>query len=119
MLALALGLLLGSDAGVVSGATGPIERPAQLAGRQGKVVTVVGVARDAKGGAVVLLEGEPLYVRGLDAWPKGLRDRRVEVTGTLRDEKLIPSPVVDSKGAISQGAEGNQLVLDTPTWRAL
>ena len=90
-----------------------------LARQVGRTVTVVGVAENAKGGAVVVVDGAPVYLRSLDSWPEGVRTRRVEVTGTLRDEKLIPSPTVDSKGAVSQGAEGTQLVLDKATWRAL
>ncbi len=83
----------------------------------GARVTLSGRAANAKAGAVVMVELQPIYVKGLAAWPKEASGKEVEVTGRLRDEKLIPSPTVDSKGAVSAGAEGTQWVLESPEWR--
>ncbi len=43
--------------------------------------TVVGAARDAKGGAVVVADdGRVLYVEGLESWPAAIGGQRVAVT---------------------------------------
>lgn len=80
--------------------------------------TIEGKARDAKAGAVVVLDsGEPVYIEGLDGWPSDIEGKRVRATGVLKRKKLIPDPVVDSDGAISQGAEGDQTVLEGASWK--
>lgn len=84
----------------------------------GERVVLQGIARNAKAGAVVVEDaGRVLYVKGLDSWPGSLDGQRVKVTGVVRDEKMIPDPVVDEKGAISQGAEGSQLVIHEAEWK--
>jgi hypothetical protein len=80
--------------------------------------TLVGVAKNAKAGAVLLVEGQgPIYLEGLAAWPEQLLDRRVEARGRPVEEKLIPDPGPDEHGAYTQGAEGTQTVLKAPTYR--
>lgn len=77
--------------------------------------TLLGLARDAKGGAVLVTDtGDPVYLEGLDAWPPELLGKRVRATGRLAQKKYSPDPVVDKTGAISQGAEGMQTVLMGP-----
>jgi hypothetical protein len=76
-------------------------------------VTLEGTAENAKGGAVVVVaDGRVVYLRGKTAWPDEVRRTQVTVIGTLTSTKLIPSPVRAPDGAISQGAEGDQWVLD-------
>lgn len=50
----------------------------------GETVTVHGAAWNGAAGALVMVDGTPIYVGGLDTWPTGLEDRRVAVTGTLQ-----------------------------------
>jgi hypothetical protein len=78
--------------------------------------TVVGRAENAKGGAVVLTDGGPVYVEGLAAWDDALLHQRVRVTGVRRTKQLLPQASVDASGAVSQGAEGPQDVLERATW---
>jgi hypothetical protein len=86
--------------------------------RQGHKVMLTGMARNAKAGAVIVLDGgEPVYLEGVAAWPPDLEGRKVSASGTLRQKKHIPEPVAPS-GEIRQGAEGEQMVLETPEWRA-
>lgn len=80
-------------------------------------VTLRGRAMNAKGGAVLLTDSrEPIYIRGLDCWPEDMLGKEIIATGTLKEEKYLPDPVVDGDGAISQGAEGEQLVLEDARW---
>jgi hypothetical protein len=88
--------------------------PSSLLGRW---VSLVGQAADDKNGAVLVVGGEPVYLRGLDAWPSALKGKQVLAEGLLTEEKLIPDPVVDAKGAISQGAQGKQLMLSAADTR--
>ncbi len=79
----------------------------------GKKVTLLGTARDAKGGAVlVTAQGEPIYIKNLDFWPQEIEGKQVSATGVLKDEKFIPDPIIDKNGGISTGATGTQYVLE-------
>ena len=78
----------------------------------GQKITILGIAKDAKGGAILLTsEKVPIYIKGLDSWSPELYDKQLKVTGVLKEEKFIPDPVIDEDGSISTGAYGNQLVL--------
>ena len=81
---------------------------------------ITGTARNAKGGAVVVTEsGDPIYVEKLEEWPGEIDGKKIAITGILLKRKLIPDPVVDADGAISQGAEGEQDVLRNARWTLL
>ncbi|MHA1679782.1 MAG: hypothetical protein ACTSUE_02160 [Promethearchaeota archaeon] len=84
----------------------------------GTKVQLQGKAVDAKGGAVVLVmiagDDLPVYMEGIDFWDERLFGNNVIVEGVLAEKKYIPDPVVGDDGAISQGAEGIQLVLENP-----
>ncbi|MCB9688257.1 MAG: hypothetical protein H6738_12230 [Alphaproteobacteria bacterium] len=88
-----------------------------LAGAEAAMIE--GVARDAKGGAVIVLDdGAPVYVDGLDAWPAGVDGLRIRALGEEVAERHVPEATVSPDGAISQGtAPGSALdrVL-RPTW---
>ncbi|MHA1256950.1 MAG: hypothetical protein ACTSPS_15260 [Promethearchaeota archaeon] len=78
----------------------------------GQKITILGIAKDAKGGAVILTpEKVPIYIKGLDSWSPELYDKQLEVTGVLKEEKFIPDPEIAEDGSISTGAYGDQLVL--------
>ena len=86
-----------------------------MRGQVGQRLTVEGTARNGKAGAVVMVEGEPLYLEGLAAWPAGLEGGSVRVTGTLREQKLIGDRINDA-GELVQGEPGLQLVIEGPSW---
>lgn len=76
-------------------------------------ITLHGIAKDAKGGAVLILAEEiPIYIEDLASWSPELFGKHIEVIGILRKKKLIPDPRIDENGGISQGAIGMQLVLE-------
>ena len=85
----------------------------------GSRVRLSGIARDAKGGAVLLVGASPLYLAGLESWPMEANGRLVAVGGTLVDRQYLPEAKKNAKGEWSQGAEGTQLVLESPSWRVL
>ena len=93
-------------------------QPAAAAAAPAAKTTLRGVARDAKGGAVVVTDRGPVYIAGLDAWPAALAGRTVEVTGVVRQMKHIPDPVGPGN-TVAQGAWGEQTVIVEATWRAV
>jgi hypothetical protein len=116
--ALAALVTLGCSSQPLPPAAGPAaSQPAASAPAAEPKVTLRGVARDAKGGAVVVTDRGPVYVAGLDAWPAALAGRRVEVTGVVRQTKHIPDPVGPGN-TVGQGAWGDQTVIVEATWRA-
>lgn len=100
------------DGSRLTGFSPPTPATRNLAKLHGKHVELSGVAHDAKGGAILLVDNEPLYLRKLTAWPEALRGKPLVVKGTLKSMKLLPSPERGPKGEISQGAEGSQWVLE-------
>ena len=63
-----------------------------------------GVARDAKGGAVLVSEdGGVLYIAGQSEWPDALHGLPVLVLGRAHREHHVPVAVRDASGAWSQG----------------
>ena len=108
-------------AGVEGERRGP-DRPAggaavgtsRLSALLGTTVTLRGLASDAKAGAVLVRGSEVVYIDGLDAWPVDVVDRRVAVIGHLERRKYIPDP--GPAGARTQGAEGEQYVLEHAHW---
>lgn len=94
-----------------------IESSEGISSSAGKQVTIRGTAREAKGGSVVLVDGNPVYLPEIEGWPDGVDGKVVVVKGELQVEKFIPSPTVDADGAISQGAHGKQTVLRKAEWK--
>ena len=83
----------------------------------GKKITLVGLAVDAKAGASIMLnDNSTIYVQEWDHWDSNFLGKRVRVTGTLISKKFIPDVKIDENGAISQGAPGDQLVLENAKW---
>lgn len=83
-----------------------------------QAATVSGVARDARMGAVVFLDDRtPVYVAGLEEWDGKTSGKPINATGTLRRRKLLPDPVTDARGGISDGIEGQSYVLENASWQ--
>lgn len=90
----------------------PVEVPREVLKLVGQRVRLVGIAQNAKGGAVVLIGDVPVYIAGKDAWPEALRTKRVSLGGTLVNEQYLPVATVSPKGEVSQGTSGgSQTVL--------
>jgi hypothetical protein len=93
----------------------PSKAPRPLKAMVGKRVRIAGTAQNAKGGAVLLVEKTPLYLAGLEAWPAGVvLGKPVIVGGTIVDRQYLPEASKSTKGEVSQGAVGTQLVIEAP-----
>jgi hypothetical protein len=69
----------------------PASAPEPWEAKVGQTVTIEGVAQDAKLGALVLTGGSrTLWIDGLDAWPEGMRGKRVRVTGKMIQRSDLP-----------------------------
>ncbi|MFT3710802.1 MAG: hypothetical protein QM817_24525 [Archangium sp.] len=98
----------------------PVKEERKLGTLFNKRVRLAGIARDAKGGAVLLINNnEPIYVGGLDGWPDAADKKLVAVGGTLVNKQYLPEATRNAKGEISQGAQGKQTVLENPVWRVI
>ena len=84
----------------------------------GKTVELNGKAMDSKAGAVLVTDTDDvIYIEGLDYWPDNVSGKDISVTGMLKRKKLIPDPQIDANGTVSQGAQGDQLVLEKARWK--
>jgi hypothetical protein len=84
-----------------------------------QTVTLVGTARDAHQGAVVVLaDGTPVYIAGLPSWEDAWDRKRIVAKGVLRRRRLAPDPAVGPRGERSHGMVGASLMLEDATWEA-
>ena len=85
----------------------------------GQHLRLSGVARNAKGGAVLLVGKAPLYLGGMQRWPPEAEGKLVAVGATVVDKQYLPEAARNEKGEWSQSATGTQLVLESATWRVI
>lgn len=82
-------------------------------------VRVSGIAQNAKGGAVLVVNDAPCYLEKLDSWPTEVIGKLVGVSGKLVDKQYLPQAGKNAKGEWMQGAEGSQNVIEAPAWRVI
>lgn len=88
---------------------------ASLETHVGKAVTVEGTAKNAAGGAIVMLEDRtPVYLDGMDRWDAATNNKPVSAKGTLR--KQGGQPTMNDKGEAIHGFPDARFVLEHPTW---
>jgi hypothetical protein len=79
----------------------------------GKEISLYGLAFDSKAGAVLKLkDGIIVYIYDLASWSSEFLGQKTCVTGTIQQKKIIPDVRIDENGAISQGAPGEQYLLE-------
>ncbi len=76
---------------------------------------LTGIARDGKGGPAIEVDGAPVYVLGLDAWPSEWVGKRVEVTGFVETRPGLPEPA-EGEEPIG-GIVGPYRVIEQATYR--
>jgi hypothetical protein len=82
----------------------------------GETVSFEAIARDAAGGAMVVVgPGQPIYIGGLARWPPELTGKRVSLTGELhrRESRL---PATPPGGIPAHGIPSATYVLDGARW---
>ena len=67
----------------------------------GLEVRLTGVAKNAKGGAVLLVNGAPVYLEKLAAWPPEVLDTAVEASGELVDVAVLPEATTSESGELA------------------
>lgn len=92
-----------------------------LSQQPGLEVRLTGLAKNAKGGAVLLVNGAPVYLEHLAQWPAAALDTQVEASGELVDLALLPEATTAENGEVSQGTTPGttQRVLRHPQWKTL
>lgn len=81
-----------------------------------QAVTLVGIARNAAAGAMVLLsDGTPVFIRGLTSWDRALDRKQVKVEGIQR-QTPPRGPLSNAKGEHLHGSGGEELVLEGAVW---
>ena len=63
----------------------PQEKPVEA-----ETITVTGVARDAKMGAMLQGEGKTHWIGDLEFWPDAVLNKKVKVTGKLQERADMP-----------------------------
>ena len=77
-----------------------------------KKVKLKGLTANSKAGACIKLESDIVFIQEKFGWDDEELNKNIIASGTLVEKKFIPDPIVDEDGAISQGAEGTQFVLE-------
>ena len=86
--------------------------PKTAAAAAPKAVTIVGMARNAAMGAVVVgTDGAVWYIDKMSEWDGRWLDKKVSVSGTAQTRKLAPDPTVGPKGEVSHGMLGTSKVI--------
>ena len=90
--------------------------PAGFTSWVGQKVHLEGQAADAKLGAVVLVDGEPVYLKGMLAWPADVTGKTVRVNGILEEDSHEDEILLGPNGEQSASMAGSQWLIDRPTW---
>ena len=72
-----------------------------------KTVTLEGKATNAKAGAILLVDNDPVYIEGLNSWSNNFIDKQISVFGKLVVKSFVPQAEVSNNGEISQGGSGD------------
>jgi hypothetical protein len=82
----------------------------------GETVSFEATALDAAGGAMVMVGTRtPVYIEGLQRWPRELARKRVTVTGALR-RRESDLPETPPGGIPAHGIPSASYVLDDARW---
>lgn len=83
-------------------------------------ITVIGIAQEDKGGAVVTTdEGVFYFLDKLDIWNDNIYGKRIRVTGRLNIEEIKENPYKGSDSVTPQQRNGPKMILKKPKWDLL
>jgi len=82
----------------------------------GKKVTVFGVAKNAKLGAIVLVERQPVYLKDKNEWDASILNQTIQVTGTVRSFALPQAAQKNGEWSAGAGQTVKVFRLEDFTW---
>lgn len=82
-------------------------------------VTVVGIAQNAKEGAVIETSERIYYLQGIHSWNKSAEGKKVEVTGDLIKETVGAEDLKDKRGKWNQRSVGDKYIISHPVWKVI
>lgn len=80
-------------------------------------ITLTGIARNGKGGALLQTTDGVFYIDGLTAWNEGLLNQQVEVTGSVEMEKVDEQDLISDAGEWRAGFSGEKKTLVGAMWK--
>jgi len=97
--------------------------PIHKSTRQGmsdQEITVVGIARNGKGSAMVVTKDKVNYsINGLDSWEPAVEGEEISVTGILMVETMTEEDLKNEQGEWKQGVAGDRKIITNPRWRLI
>jgi hypothetical protein len=79
-------------------------------------ITVIGISKNAKIGAVIVTGNNLYYIDRLNVWKKNILDKKLKVTGVLKIEKFH---IENEDGILTQGMEGEKTTLMNAHWKVI
>ena len=80
-------------------------------------ITLTGIARNGKGGALLQTTDGAFYIDGLFAWNEGLLDQQVEVTSSVEMGKVDEQDLISDAGEWHAGfSEEKKLLVGAMWW---
>lgn len=83
---------------------------------EGESVTVIGIAKNGKEGALVQTADGPYSIDGLQAWDDAQLNRQVEVIGRLAIENISEEDLKTDEGEWKAGTPGERKILVEASW---
>jgi hypothetical protein len=80
-------------------------------------ITLTGIARNGKGGALLQTTNGVFYIDGLSAWNEGLLNKNVEVTGSVEIENTSEQDLLNEAGEWRAGISGEKKTLVGAMWK--
>lgn len=80
-------------------------------------ITLTGIARNGKEGALVQTTEGVFYIDGLSAWNEGLLNQNVEVTASIEIEKTDNQDLLNEAGEWRTGISGEKKTLVGAMWK--
>ncbi len=80
-------------------------------------ITLTGIARNGKAGALLQTTDGVFYIDGLSAWNEGLLNKNVEVTGSVEMEKVDEQDLISDAGEWRAGVSGEKKTLVGAMWK--
>lgn len=80
-------------------------------------ITLTGIARNGKAGALLQSDEGVFYIDGLSAWNDGLLNQNVEVTGSVEIEKTSEQDLRNEASEWRTGISGEKKTLVGAKWK--